>query len=45
MIFKTKITRKWEVIIPKAILDDFGVSPGEEITMVCKGDKLVIRKA
>ncbi|MEK6853718.1 MAG: AbrB/MazE/SpoVT family DNA-binding domain-containing protein [Nanoarchaeota archaeon] len=41
MMLKTKITKKWEVVIPKAILDDFGVSPGEEIIMVYKGDKLL----
>lgn len=44
MIFKTQITKKWEVIIPKAILDDFGVGPGEEIIMVYKENKLIIRK-
>ena len=45
MMLKTKITKKWEVVIPKAILDDFGVSPGEEIIMVYEENKLLIRKA
>ncbi|MBI2550251.1 AbrB/MazE/SpoVT family DNA-binding domain-containing protein [Candidatus Woesearchaeota archaeon] len=44
MQFKTKIGKKWEVIIPKAILDDFGVSPGEEIIMIYEENKLIIRK-
>lgn len=45
MMFKTKITRKWEVVIPKAMLDNVGISPGEEIVMAYEGGELVIRKA
>ena len=45
MAFKAKIGQKWEVVIPKVILDKVGITPGDEIIMVRKGNELIVRKA
>ncbi len=44
MLFKTKIGKKWDITIPKEVLDDFGLNTGSEMVMVYKENKLIIRK-
>ncbi len=40
-----KVTSKLQVTVPKAIADEYGIKPGDEITWVGGGESIQIRPA
>jgi len=41
---RVKVTRKYQVTIPKAVREKIGVKVGDELKVVDRGDTVVLRK-
>lgn len=41
----TKVSSKGQIVIPKEIRERLGISPGEKIVVLRRGEEIILRKA
>lgn len=41
----TKVSSKGQIVIPKEIRERLGISPGEKILVLRRGEEIILRKA
>ena len=42
-IYRLKVGKHGRIVLPKEMRDEYSVKPGDEVTMIVKGDEITLR--